>query len=211
MNKKINDLIKDHEIAEKDWLLHTDAKEYYLWMDRFNKKFFNSKLETSVLSFARTSSKTLGHYNTARNAIGVENNINLNCVHLGRAKWKVLTTLLHEMGHQWQRREGSFSDKKNPSQGNYHNKEFIDMMQGFGLSYNKKGQRIAPPEGIFVEFLKKYKVEIVKEDEPTYVKPVAKSKLRKYSCQCEPPINIRVAVKEISITCNRCGKDFEEQ
>jgi len=209
MNKNINDVIKEHEMTEKDWYLQKDAKDYYVWMDRFNKKFFDSKLTTAVLSFEKSRVSTLGHYVTERNAIGIQDNINLNSVQLCREEWQILTTLLHEMVHQYQRRLGSFSDKENVKRGSYHNKEFLDMTKSFGLTYNKKGQRIAKPEGLFVEFLKEHNVEIT--EETNYVKPVGKSKLKKFSCQCEPPINIRVGRSEFSAKCNICNEDFEEQ
>lgn len=176
-------------------------------MERFNKEFFDSKLPIAVLSFEKRRVNNLGHYVTERNAIGVQDNINLNSVHLYREKWQILTTLLHEMTHQYQRRLGSFSDKEKVKSNNYHNKEFLEMTKSFGLIYNKKGQRIEPPTERFVSFLKKFGEEIT--EEKNYIKPIGKSKLKKYSCQCEPAINIRVAKEEFSATCNLCKEEFQ--
>ena len=206
-SKNINTAIKDHEISENDWYFNKYARDCYLWMGRFNKEFFNSKLTMAVLSFERSRITTLGHYVTERNAIGVNDNINLNSIHLCREKWQILSTLLHEMVHQYQRRLGSFSDKEKVKGNNYHNKEFLDMTESFGLIHNKKGQRIAPPTGRFVSFLKKYNVEITKEKH--YERKVGISKLKKYICQFIPAINIRVGKSEFSATCNKFRKEFE--
>ncbi|MCK9543592.1 MAG: SprT-like domain-containing protein [Novosphingobium sp.] len=205
----INEAIKQHEISEKDWDMQEDAFELYRWMERFNDKFFDGKLSTAVLSFEKTRCSTLGHYVTERNAIGVQDNINMNSVHLRREKWQILSTLLHEMVHQYQRRLGSFSDKEVVTSNNYHNKEFLTMTASFGLIYNKKGQRIDKPQEVFVNFLKEHGVEVT--EEKAYDKPIGKSKLKKFSCQCTPPINVRVGNSEFSAKCNLCNKDFEEQ
>lgn len=205
LNKNITTQIKEFEVNEKGWEYQTKAKTFYLWFDRFNQKFFQKQLLLCLLSFEQTNRKTLGHYVLDRNGIGVKDNINLNSIHLSRRNlWESLATLLHEMAHQWQENYGKVN------KGDYHNKEFIQKMEGFGLSYNSKGQRIAMPKGEFVSFLKKYKIEIKKEDVtlslPTFP---SKSKLKKYSCQCQPPINIRVANSLFSAKCNICGEDFE--
>lgn len=205
--KPINDEIKKHEVTDREWEFQGYAEEYYKWMELFNQEFFEGKLPTAVLSFERTRVTTLGHYHTDKNGIGIEDNINLNSLHLCREKWQILSTLLHEMVHQWQRRLGSFSTKENPSKGNYHNREFLDMTEGFGLIHNKKGQRVAPPKGRFVEFLAKHDVEITEETH--YERKKTTSKLKKYSCACNPPVNIRVAREEFSARCNECGEDFE--
>lgn len=46
---------------------------------------------------------------------------------LGRTDKDILSTLVHEMAHQWQQEHGK------PSRGGYHNKEWADFMLGLGL------------------------------------------------------------------------------
>ena len=98
----VNVLIRSHETQTEDWELGKTAQDLYVWYDRFNKRFFDSKLGVAVLSFEKSRITTLGHYVPGRNGIGVEHNINLNHRHLDRPKWCLLRTLLHEMLHQYQ-------------------------------------------------------------------------------------------------------------
>ena len=208
LNSKINTVIRKHEENLNDWNFKEEAKELYLWFDRFNQHFFNNKLEQCVISFEKARINNLGHYVTELNGIGLPDNINLNVRHIkSRPKSSTLATLLHEMVHQYQRRIGSFSDEENrKKRTNYHNKEFLEMTESFGLIHNKKGQRIEKPKGRFVEFLKQHNIEIGEED-CTPIKGT--SKLLKYSCKCDPVINIRVANKNFSAKCNVCEHDFE--
>ncbi len=211
LNQNINSKIKEYESNVKNWDLNKDAKQYYIWFDRFNKQFFNDKLEQAVISFEPTRINNLGYYHTERNGIGIQDNINLNYKRLfDREKWQVLSTLLHEMVHQYQRRIGGFSDEENRKKySNYHNKEFLSMTKSFGLIHNKKGHRIEMPKEPFISFLKKHNIEITKE---TFAnRATGKSKLKKFSCQCDPKINIRVANSNFSAKCNLCDHDFEEE
>lgn len=210
LNTKINQAIREHEEQISDWNYKELAKTLYVWFDRFNEEFFNNKLEQCVISFEKTRINNLGHYVTELNSLGLQDNINLNETHAKvQPLSETLSTLLHEMVHQYQRRLGSFSDKKKRKpNANYHNKEFLEMTESFGLVHNKKGQQIEPPKGRFVSFLAKYDVKV---EEKVFIQRTGTgSKLIKYSCECTPTINIRVAVSNFSATCNICQKEFKK-
>jgi len=207
---QINKAIREHEEVVSEWTHSKLAKELYVWFDRFNTEFFNGKLDQCVISFEKTRINNLGHYVTEFNSLGLQDNINLNETHARQQPLsETLSTLLHEMCHQYQRRLGSFSiaEKRKPN-ANYHNKEFLEMTESFGLKHNKKGQQIEPPKGRFVSFLAKYDVKI--EEKVFIATRGMGSKLIKYSCECVPAINIRVAVSNFSATCNSCKKDFKK-
>ena len=210
---EINKAIRNHTQELKSWNNYSICQELYKWFDLFNAEFFNNKLEQCVISFEKRRMTNLGHYVIELNPYGLQDNININSVWSGRPTWAILFTLLHEMVHQYQRRLGSFSvEKENkPKSPNYHNKEFLEMTASFGMHHNKKGHRIKPPEGRFVEFLKKYGVECIEEEITTDSIPKGKSKLLKYSCECDKPINIRVASAKFSAICNHCKKEFKQQ
>lgn len=61
--------------------------------------------------------------------------IALNPETMGRTEQEVLSTLLHEMCHQWQKHWGE-NDPKN----NYHDREFADIMEKVGLVTSKTGK-----------------------------------------------------------------------
>ena len=198
----VNVQIREHEIKTAEWELREQAQELYRWHDLFNKRFFDSKLNHAVLSFDRTRRDVLGHYVIERNGIGVADNININFVHLRREKWQTLETLLHEMAHQYQKSIGILKRGNN-----YHNKGFRNMMASFGFSCDNQGCHTGLPKDPFVSFLKEHGIEVTKV---IYVKGQGRSKLKKFSCQCNPPINVRVASKRFSARCNHCGEDFKQ-
>ena len=211
----INCKIREHETKEKDWRLHETAEEFYRWFDLFNERFFEFKLETAVISFESTRRDVMGHYVIERNAIGVKDNININSKYIDGKKWENLDTLLHEMTHQFQRRLGKKKDRAQ-RKGNYHDKEFKQMMASFGLICDSRGCHIEPPKDPFVSFLREHGVEVDIENGTKTVLESKNSeqwpdttKLKKFSCECDPVINVRVADKRFSGKCNHCGKDFK--
>lgn len=205
----VNVLIRSHETQTEDWELGETARELYVWYDRFNKRFFDSKLGVAVLSFDKSRITTLGHYVLGRNSIGVTNNINLNSRHLNRPKWELLRTLLHEMLHQYQ---VSFQEDNKSSHNNYHKKAFRTTAKFFGIPCDFRGQSIDPPTDPFVAFLKQHGVEL---DNVVCESPVVgvkgSSRLKKYSCQCTEPFIVRVADirRRFEAKCNHCGQDFK--
>lgn len=204
----VNVQIRTHETQIKDWELWEKAQELYSWYDLFNKEFFESGLGVAVLSFDTVRINTLGHYVIGRNGIGIEHNINLNFLHLDCEKWRLLRTLLHEMIHQYQI---AFGLKDRTCQGNYHNKAFRAKAISLGIPCDFQGHSIEPPTDPFVAFLKQHGVEVdftckVSEHE---LLGIGRSTLDKFSCQCNPPINVRVADHRFSAKCNHCGQDFK--
>jgi len=200
----INNRIRQHETSVKQWKYQDLADELYNWHDKLNKKFFEDKLGPAVISFDKAGVRTLGHYVLEKNGIGVEDNININKVYLYRHLWETLRTLLHEMGHQYQKAFGKRGS------GGYHNKDFQSMLTEFGIPCDSRGCSMDPIADPFRSFLKEHSVEISEEslDRPIKIEIKGKSKLKKYSCQCNPPINIRVADRRFAGKCNHCNEDF---
>ncbi len=71
----------------------------YRHVDLIREEFFGGQVPEVVLSFDVTDRRTLGHYTTGRLSLGVRWALNLNPVHLARPVYQVLTTVLHELGH----------------------------------------------------------------------------------------------------------------
>jgi len=212
---EVNKTISQNSKASYDWALNGVAHELYWWSDVFNLAFFDEKLPTIALSFDATNVKVLGHYVIDRNGLGIKENINMNLKHLlNRPLFEVLSTLLHEMAHCWQKYYGK------PSNSWLHNKEFRNKLIEWGIECNDKGQTIdININGSFISLLNRLGLNITETKEaPTItgrVIPIetkkpkikGKSKLNKWTCPCG--VNVRVGAKDFEATCNKCGGLFE--
>ena len=206
MDEATNEQIREHEIQTTEWRFSKLSKEFYVWFERFNERFFAGKLPTVAISFKRTRINSLGHYVIDRNEFGLKWNINLNSVHLERPLAEILKTLLHEMIHQWQESFG-----KN-SKGNYHNVEYQKKSRELGIQVNAQGVTIGYDDP-FVSFIREHGVNaesrllVDAEGRPIRApRPVpGKSKLKLWSCGCT---KVRVAVKDFRAKCLKCGNEF---
>jgi hypothetical protein len=99
--------------------------------DYFNNELFNGKLPPCLITLQRKK-RTLGYYSPQRFKSrvnqGFTDEIALNPAGFeGQTDEQVLSTLVHEMVHQFQRLFG------NPGRGRYHNREWAEFMIERGL------------------------------------------------------------------------------
>ncbi|MFC1885453.1 SprT-like domain-containing protein [Thermodesulfobacteriota bacterium] len=202
MDESTNCTIKDHEVKTTEWLHSLLSAVLYKWFDLFNYYFFNKKLAPCVISFERTSKRTLGHFVLDRNAYGLKWNININGQYAQDPLVDTLATLLHEMTHQWQQDFG----KKNRSP-NYHNKQFTEKTEDLGIPSSSNG--------VSTNYADPFLFLLTEHDVPTKpnrftddgAKPEpGKSKLKKWTCGCT---NVRVGVSEFKAKCLKCGNEFQ--
>lgn len=199
----VNNKVRENGEQAYDWVLHKLTTELYWWYDAFNILYFNEELPTPVISFEKTKVTNLGHYVYTRNASGLKYNININCKHLYRPLVEILSTLLHEMTHEWEELQGRM--KKSWA----HTRAFRDKTASMGIPSNKKGQTVNYGDP-FLYHCRRYGVEFKLNIEG--VKPVAddkpkgKSKLVKWVCDCGQ--NVRVGKKEFHARCTLCDSEF---
>jgi predicted SprT family Zn-dependent metalloprotease len=104
----------------------------------FNEELFDSKLSPCLITFQRRS-RTRGYYSpdrfSNRNFEARADEIALNpSTFEGRTDEEILSTLVHEMVHQYQSEHGT------PGRGRYHNKEWAMMMMERGLMPSDTGE-----------------------------------------------------------------------
>lgn len=209
-HEPINDALREHQlVTATTWRLHPVMAKFIEFFDLFNEEFFTAQpLPPAAISLERTRRTTLGHYVPGRNGTGICHNINLNSVRLNRSTLlEQLATLAHEAVHLWQDIYGRPS--KNAW---YHNKEFCQMATGIGIvSIPPRGQMIK----ITDPFLRRCRDHGVDDRLPDLTPagglPLVgrgMSTLKKWSCRCSPPVNVRVAIASFDATCNRCGHRF---
>jgi hypothetical protein len=106
--------------------------------DYFNARLFGGKLPACLVTLQR-SKKAYGFFAGQRFGLktgkGGTDEIALNPSHFEqRTTEQTLSTLVHEMAHQWQQHHGK------PSRTGYHNKEWAAKMQEVGLVPSSTGQ-----------------------------------------------------------------------
>jgi predicted SprT family Zn-dependent metalloprotease len=188
----------------------------------FNKKFFESKLPSCIITLQRRNN-CAGYFAPQRfvgkvKKSNVIDEIALNPDAFGRTDKEILSTLAHEMVHLWQ---AHFGLKQ--SRMAYHNKEWGNKMEEIGLvpSHNgavdgkKTGQKMThyiAKEGPFAVLVKeitgKYRIEWQSrvDLEGSKKKKVDSSK-RKFVCpECEQ----KAWAKETAhLVCGDCEVEME--
>ncbi len=199
-------LAKFQQNAE-DWELHHLVRILQVWAERFNLEF---KLEIPAISLCVDwlPAFCYGHFRSGRNGFGLINEIAINRKYLvDQGAWEVLGTLLHEMLHAWQETYGK------PGKNNYHNKEFRDKAHSIGLVIDSRGTQQYLPDSPFFKILEREQVAFpaIKAPLMPAKKKVGSSKLKKWSCCCTPPVNVRVAIKDFNAKCLSCNANFQLQ
>lgn len=105
----------------------------------FNKELFEGKLPNCLITMQRKG-KARGFFSPERFTTRKAENsfiheIALNPAHfVDRSDEDIVSTLVHEMAHLWQQEHG------NPPRKNYHNREWAEKMESFGLIPSNTGE-----------------------------------------------------------------------
>lgn len=199
-------------------------QKLYDTYDLFNKVFFDNILPP-VLITLQIKRKANGYYfperyiyrNDTKRAI---DEIALNPeTFFSRDSRAINSTLLHEMTHLWQEKHGSHKPKNG-----YHNKEWGDQMEKFGLIPSNTGQEGGKKTGVkmthyildgglYDEFYKKNEAKL-EIDLGIFVEPVEQKERQiaptfKFSCpQCGE--ELKTKNETLNIVCGKCIKPFEK-
>ena len=207
----INLELKAHAL-EADWHHHETVALMHEWAERFNREF-KLGLEVPAIAISRMSARLYGSYCPARNGLGIQHEIRLNERHLTRPVAETLSTVLHEQLHQWERQWGR---RREGGQNGYHTQEFRGMAKRFGLIVNERGHHLGIEPGPFTKLLAQHDIDMEALPPPpgdmpprATKRPHGNSKMKKWSCACACPTNVRCAVT-LTARCLKCGALFEE-
>jgi len=187
--------------------------------DYFNQELFGGQLEPCLLNFS-THRGSYGYFCPRRWKKGEQetHEISLNPNMLGRPLEDTMSTLVHEMVHQWQ------DDYGTPSRRGYHNIEWAKKMEEIGLIPSdtglpggaKTGQRMThyiDPNGRFAKALKrmpkKYALPwLTGELEEADEKPKPPKKVKLTCPVCEVSVWIEEPNMEHEVRCDECDERF---
>jgi hypothetical protein len=177
------------------------------WTETFIGEF-KLDIPSVALCLDKLPSKCYGHFRYGYNGFGLRGEIAINSAYLPpkRQPWEILGTLLHELLHAWQQQHGT------PGGRNHHNLEFRRKALEFGLVIDRRGVTSYAANSLFKDLLRANGVEVP----PGYIaaradRLPAQSKLMKWSCGCNPPVNVRVAIADFQAMCFKCGTKFRRQ
>jgi len=199
--ESVNEVLKEHSLGVRNWCLHEVIETFHQWAERFNREF-DLGLQTPAIRIDRIPIRTLGTYHPGRNGFGLRHEVTLNIRHLDLPLAEQLSTLLHELLHEWQALYGK------AGRGNYHNRQFRRKAALYGLIVDERGRHRGILAGKFTSLLQRCGVNIESlrsPDEYIPIRPRGHSKMRKWCCGCTTARAVRM-----SATCNDCGLLFEE-
>jgi hypothetical protein len=200
-------------VLVEGWDLHDVISHLHDWADIFRSRF-SLNIPAVPLRLDRLRWNCLGHFNPGFNDFGLKNEIAIDIGHLTYrletgAWWEVLATLLHEQLHFWQQLNGKPSK---PGPGNYHNVQYQAKARGLGLVVSSRGVNedyIADSPFLQLLWEKGVRVpETATLERERRQRTRVGSKLKKWSCGCDRPVNVRVAVADFRAVCLKCNRRF---
>jgi len=189
--------------------------------DYFNRTLFEGKLKPCLLNFSRhRGSKGFFCPERWQKDDQVVHEISLNPDLLKCPAEKSMSTLVHEMSHQWQHDLGT------PPRRSYHDKEWAGKMKEIGLIPSDTGEpggketgqkmdHYIDPDGRFIQAFTKmpprFKLPWLSggsEEEDEKEKKTTIKKIKLTCPSCEMPIWIQTADVDRQVSCDDCGEAF---
>jgi hypothetical protein len=203
-------------LLTEGWDLQDVICQLHDWGETFRLRF-RLDIPTVPLRLARLRWNCLGHFNPGFNDFGLRHEIAIDIAHLTYRLevggwWQVLATLLHEQLHFWQQLNGS---PPKPGPGNYHNVQYQAKAAALGLVVSSRGvNEDYLSDGPFLQLLREKGVGVpatatLERDRRRRAR--VGSKLKKWSCGCDRPVNVRVAVADFQAMCLKCNRLFTLQ
>jgi len=197
--------------------------------DNLNADFFGGEMERPVITI-QSSPKAYGHY-TLYDAWSISGNgireINIGAGTLSRNIENVISTLLHEMCHQY----NDMKNIKDTSRGNtYHNKNFKKTAEERGLNISrdeKYGWTITEPAETLIDWILENDLTNIPMNRNEFYgfgtgagggqadgnegtkTPPKKSSYRKYRC---PICNLTArTTREARLVCGDCSEEMVQE
>jgi|TARA_Y100000310_G_C20489732_1_gene718592 predicted SprT family Zn-dependent metalloprotease len=217
----INKAVQEHARTSLDWKHQVKADKAYTLYGAVNDFLYQQNLPTVVIGFDDRLKKA-GEYYFEGDNISLKHHFDMRT---DLTKVETVIAVLHNAVHAYQ-------DIHKPKGQWYHTKIFRDEMNQWGVATDKNGDAVSIDPVVFVETLTKIGADEIRSEivdyeaveadvtvtsttEPIHLnvitpKSPSKGKQKKWSCACNPPVNVRCAVN-LEAYCTKCMTDFEKQ
>ena len=220
----LNEAIIKHARASADWKHYSAADFAYTVADSVNVQLFEAKLPKLLVGFDTRLKLKSGSYYFEGDSVSLKHHCDLP-PDLGYLD--TVIAIIHNMTHL-------YTDINKPKGQWYHSSEFRKEMAQWGITVADNGEATGVDAVIFPDVLKLIGMESLEPDlvdhdfesklnstepnetvvlnviEPKPKTQKAPTKMKKWSCSCNKPTNVRCATK-LQAYCTVCGSDFELQ
>ncbi len=219
-SEAINKQVRSYQLSA-EWDHRDEAEFQHAFFDVINKRFFiptGESLPQPVISMEPSRRRVEeGFYLETPNSIGLCHQINISEHTLDTlTRFQRAETLLHEAVHMWQ---AVHRPQTLPKTSWYHGKVWAAKAEEVGIVADQRTGctlTIAEP---FISLAREFGI---KDPVPDYtteddfqssgsiiVSPPRKgSPLKRWVCDCKPPVNLRVGRKRIRVKCLECHGVF---
>lgn len=220
----INKAIKENARTTADWKHREMADFAYTVFESVNDQLYQGMLPDCAIGFDNRLKKA-GEYYFESDSMGLKHHFDMRS---DLSKIEIIIAVLHNSVHAWQ-------DAEKPKGQWYHTNSFAKEISNWGITVNKSGDAVELDVAVFNDTLDKigmtnYRSDVIdfeaveakdfslnpntQSETITKVKaPGTKSKtqvnkMKKWSCACSPPTNVRCATN-LQAHCDVCLADFE--
>ena len=219
----INNAIKENARTTVEWEHRELADFAYSVFEAVNAQLYHGMLPDCAIGFDKRLKKA-GEYYFESDSMGLKHHFDMRP---DLTKVEVIIAVLHNAVHAWQ-------DAEKPKGQWYHTNSFGKEISNWGITVDKNGDAVELDINVFSDTLDKigmttYRTDVMdyeaveatdfslnpnlQAETITKVKaPTTKSKtvnkMKKWSCACSPPTNVRCATN-LQAHCDVCLADFE--
>lgn len=197
-------VLAEHQRTE-EWWLRAIITVLQCWAELFNSQF-NLGIPELVIGADRLDRRRLGQFRYGHNGLGLKGEVIINVRHIRRLVAEpelLLMVLLHEQLHAWQQAHGK------PGAGNFHNGQYRSKAKDLGLTVDDRGATEIDGRGRFRDLLQQHGVQFPDlPQEKKREERATETKMKKWTCQCAPPVSLRVGRERVNVMCLDCGFKF---
>lgn len=238
--KAPNIVIKEYveQDGPQDWKHRQMVQFLYRVFDAARFCFFSPRDESqlvlpqSVIAVDDMRHEVLAAYRISYNPTGLPFEIMMNAKWIGRPRWELCESLIHEEVHLFQEYMADQGvDGYEHCKGGYHNRQFVELCEQVGLHpILGVGAHWGPAGGQFARLMELLGVEKPAHAEGEFKKPEGKVKGKPYwwdadrgkvkgtstlilytvdGCPRIPGCKVRSGRRDLQLACMTCGGHFE--
>ena len=216
----INDELRTHQLGVcGDWRVTDEVALFHRFFEFINVRCFpDQPLPTPAFSVEPSRSRIeFGHYREGRDGLGLCHHINISAQVVGQfGRLELPSIIAHELCHESESVYGT-----PPTTVWYHSKAWCNRAARLGLIAARGRGHTLQLTDPFVAICRELGIGDAVPDcgraagcdsdaLAGLAPPKSRSTLAKWSCECQPPVNVWVGRADVNIRCEDCDALFHK-